>query len=190
MAMQSRRQNDESLSRILATAKQKAAPVEMWEPEHCGEIDIVIRRDGSWWHEGGRIARPELVKLFASVLRRDADGVHYLVTPVEKLAVTVEAAPFLAVTMERAREGEDQTLAFTTNVGDVVVAGEDHPVRVEIDAETGAPTPLLHVRGRLEALINRSVFYELAELAVRRGDEMGVWSGGQFFALGPAEQPR
>lgn len=186
--MQSRRQNDESLRRILATAKQKAAPVEMWEPERCGEIDIVIARDGSWRHEGSAIARPALVKLFASVLRKDGDGVHYLVTPAEKLAVTVETAPFLAVTMERAGDGEDQTLAFATNVGDVVVAGEEHPIRVEIDADTGEPTPLLHVRGRLEALIHRSVFYELAEIAVRRGDEMGVWSGGAFFTLGPAEE--
>nr|WP_022696958.1 DUF1285 domain-containing protein [Euryhalocaulis caribicus] len=186
MSDKSRRENDDSFTRLLAAARQKAAPVEMWEPEHCGKIDIEIRRDGSWWHEGGRITRLPLVKLFASVLRKDEDGKHYLVTPVEKMEIRVEAAPFLAVEMDRAGEGRDQILQFRTAVGDRVTAGPDHPIRVEIDPETGEPTPFVHVRGRLEALINRPVFYQLAELAEARDGRMGVMSGGEFFDLGPA----
>jgi hypothetical protein len=165
-------------------------PVERWEPAYCGEMDMVIRRDGSWHHEGTRIGRERMVRLFARILRKDEDGETYLVTPVEKIRIQVEAAPFLAVAVERAGEGQDQTLAFRTNLDDAVIAGTDHPIRVETGPD-GAPDPYVLIRGRLEALITRAAFYDLAAFAVPGQDEngnpvMGVWSRGVFFALGPA----
>ncbi len=165
-------------------------PVERWEPEYCGEMDLVIRRDGSWWHEGTRIGRERMVRLFARILRKDADGHTYLVTPVEKIRIEVEAAPFLAIAVERAGEGKDQTLALRTNLDDAVIAGPDHPIRVDAGHD-GAPDPYVLIRGRLEALITRAAFYDLAALAVPGEDEtgqsvMGVWSRGVFFPLGPA----
>jgi len=165
-------------------------PVERWEPEYCGEMDMVIRRDGSWWHEGTRIGRERMVRLFARILRKDEDGETYLVTPVEKIRIEVEAAPFLAIAVERAGEGKDQTLAFRTNLDDAVIAGADHPIRVETGPD-GAPDPYVLIRGRLEALITRAAFYDLAALAVPGQDEngqavMGVWSRGVYFPLGPA----
>jgi hypothetical protein len=164
-------------------------PVERWEPDYCGEMDMVIRRDGSWWHEGTRIGREKLVRLFARILRKDADGETYLVTPVEKIRIKVEAAPFLAVRADAAGEGRDQRIGFTTNMDDLIVAGPEHPLRVEL-GEGGEPEPYVHVRGRLEALITRAAFYDLADLAVEGETEtgetmMGVWSRGVFFALGP-----
>ncbi|XBQ15083.1 MAG: DUF1285 domain-containing protein [Oceanicaulis sp.] len=164
-------------------------PVERWEPEYCGEMDMVIRRDGSWWHEGSRIGREKLIRLFSRILRKDQDGETYLVTPVEKIKIVVEAAPFLAVRLDAAGEGKDQRIAFATNMDDLVVAGPDHPLRVEIGPD-GEPEPFVHVRGRLEALITRACFYDLAELAVEgEGPDgapvMGVWSRGAFFPLGP-----
>ncbi|MGX6647237.1 DUF1285 domain-containing protein [Maricaulaceae bacterium MS644] len=164
-------------------------PVERWEPEYCGEMDMVIRRDGSWWHEGTRIGREKLVRLFARILRKDADGETYLVTPVEKIRIKVEAAPFVAVRIDAAGEGRDQRIAFATNMDDLIVAGPEHPLRIEL-SEDGEPEPYVHVRGRLEALITRAAFYDLAELAVEgetvTGETMmGVWSRGVFFALGP-----
>jgi len=157
-------------------------PVHLWRPEHCGEIDIVIKASGEWLHEGAPIRRPALVRLFSTVLRRDPDGIH-LVTPVEKLKITVEDAPFVAVAVET--DGED--LVFTTNVGDRVRADAEHPIRVETDPATGEPRPYVHVRAGLDALIARNVFYELVGAA----DEcdkgtLGVTSGGVWFALGDA----
>ena len=159
-------------------------PVEKWEPDHCGKMDLVIKRDGSWWHEGTRITRERLVRLFSTILRKDADEKTYLVTPGEKIEIEVEAAPFIAVRADISGEGQDQRVAFLTNFDDAVVAGRDHPIRV------GEPEPYVHVRGRLEALINRATFYDLAEWAVEGEDEagrkvMGLWSGGVFFPLGP-----
>src|ERR1700742_535091 len=122
-------------------------PVHLWHPEHSGEIDIVIRRDGRWIHEGAQINREALVRLFSTVLRKDPDGFH-LVTPVEKMKITVEDAPFIAVRVDR--DGEN--LKFLTNVGDEVEAGPDNAIRVEMDAATGEPQPYLHVRRALEAL--------------------------------------
>jgi hypothetical protein len=164
-------------------------PVERWEPDYCGEMDMVIRRDGSWWHEGTRIGREKLVRLFARILRKDADGETYLVTPVEKIRIKVEAAPFLAVRVDAAGDGSEQRIAFATNMDDLIVAGPEHPLRVELGKD-GVPEPFVHVRGRLEALITRAAFYDLAELAVEgetgNGETMmGVWSRGVFFALGP-----
>ncbi|MDO1558268.1 DUF1285 domain-containing protein [Brevundimonas sp. 2R-24] len=155
-------------------------PVHLWNPPHCGDIDIVIRADGVWMHEGTPIGRAELVRLFSTVLRKDEDGI-YLVTPVEKLKITVEDSPFLAVRVDR--EGED--LVFTTDVGDQVRAGPENGLRVEL-GEGDEPRPYLHVRRGLEARLTRPVFYELVEMSVVRGRERGVWSGGVWFPLGDA----
>lgn len=159
-------------------------PVHLWNPSHCGEIDIVIKRDGRWVHEGATISREPLVRLFSTVLRKDPDGFH-LVTPVEKLKIQVEDAPFVAVRVDQAGEA----LRFVTNVGDEVEAGPDNPIRVETGAD-GEPRPYVHVRRGLEALIARPVFYELAELAQERdtpeGRCLGVTSNGAWFPIGPA----
>lgn len=166
-----------------AGAARGIPPVHLWNPAHCGEIDIVIRRDGVWMHEGSPIGREALVRLFASVLRKDPDGFH-LVTPVEKMKISVEDAPFLAVRVDRV--GDD--LKFTTNVGDEVVAGPQCPLRVEIDAATGEPSPYLHVRRGLEARLRRPVFYELVDMAqaqeTANGPELAVRSGGIWFPIG------
>lgn len=179
------------LDGIAAAAKQAPGrglpPVHLWNPPHCGEIDIVIKRDGRWLHEGAQINREALVRLFSTVLRKDPDGFH-LVTPVEKMRITVEDAPFIAVRVDR----EGDTLRFQTNVGDEVVAGADNPIRVDIGAD-GEPRPYVHVRRGLEALISRPVFYELVEMAEPRatpdGEVLGVGSNGAWFPLGPAEAP-
>lgn len=155
------------------------APVHLWNPDNCGEMDLVIRADGVWMHEGSPIGRPELVRLFATVLRKDPDG-YYLVTPVEKLRITVEDVPFRAVRVDR--RGED--LIFQTDMGERVAAGPEHPLRVETDPVTGEPAPYLHVRGDLEARIERPVFYELVEMAEIRDGRMTVRSGGREFPLG------
>jgi uncharacterized protein len=174
------------LSALLAYAGageetgRTAPPVHLWNPPHCGDIDIRIARDGTWFHEGSPIGRAPLVRLFSSVLRKDPDG-YVLVTPVEKLKITVEDVPFIAVRVDRTGEG----LRFVTNVGDAVTAGPEHPLRVETDPVTGEPAPYVHVRGGLEARLARPVFYELAEMASPRGEEMAVESGGAWFGLGP-----
>lgn len=155
-------------------------PVHLWNPEHCGDIDIVIRADGTWMHEKSPIGRKELVRLFSTVLRLDPDGYH-LVTPVEKMRIMVEDLPFRAVTMER--RGDD--LVFTTDVGDEVTADAGHPITVETDPVTGEPAPRLYVRRGLEARIVRTVFYDLVEMAQVVGGRLTVTSGGQAFALGP-----
>lgn len=169
---------------------RKLPPVEQWAPERSADIDMEIRADGSWWHEGGKINRQKLVRLFSTILRKDEDGSVWLVTPYEKVVVHVEDAPFVAVRVDRAGdEGAGQMLAFTTNVGDVVVAGPDNPLRVETDPETLEPSPYVRVRGRLEAKLTRAVFYDLAGMAVadpEGGNTLGVWSGGTFFSIGPA----
>jgi len=159
--------------------------VHLWNPTHCGDIDIVIRKDGLWFHEGSPIGREALVRLFSTVLRKDPDGFH-LVTPVEKMRITVEDAPFIATRVDAA----DGRLTFQTNVGDEVVAGPDNEIRVEMDEVTGEPRPYLHVRRGLEALITRPVFYELVELAQERdtpdGPRLEISSDGVWFPLGPA----
>ncbi len=149
-------------------------------------MDMVIRKDGSWWHEGARITRAPLIKLFSKVLRKDADGETYLVTPAEKILINVECAHFLAVRMDVQGEGRAQRLFFTTNTGEGIEAGRDHELRVETDPDSLEPTPLLHVRGRLEALLSRAVFYELVEYALEVDGQLGVYGGGVFFPLGPA----
>jgi hypothetical protein len=165
--------------------ERRLPPVHLWNPARVGDIDIVIRKDGAWVHEGGVIGREAMVRLFASILRKDPDGVC-LVTPHEKLRIRVEDAPFVAVRVDR----DGAALRFTTNVGDEVEAGPEHPIRVAAGAG-GEPRPYVHVRGGLEALITRPVFYELAEMAQARagprGPELGVASNGAWFVLGPAE---
>ena len=183
------------LDGVIAAAKQAPGrglpPVHLWNPAHCGEIDIVIKKNGLWLHEGTPIGREALVRLFSTVLRKDPEG-FVLVTPVEKLAITVEDAPFVAVRVDRRLDDEGgPVLRFVTNVGDEVDADPDHPIRVEMDAETGEPRPYVHVRAGLEALINRPVFYEVAELARERdtpeGPRMCVASHGAWFPVGPPE---
>lgn len=165
-------------------------PVHLWTPERSADIQMEIRADGSWWHEGSRIKRERLVKLFSRILRKDPDGQIYLVTPYEKVIVLVEDAPFIAVRVDRFGEpGRAQGLAFTTNLGDVVLAGGEHPIRVETDPETLEPSPYVLVRDGLEAKLSRPVFYELAEMAEAyegSAEQLGVWSQEQFFELGPA----
>ena len=166
-------------------AEKKLPPVERWNPERCGDSDMRILADGTWLYRGTPVGRQALVELFATVLRREADGGFVLVTPAEKLDIAVEDAPFVAVEVTSEGEGERRTLAFRTNVGDVVIAGPANPLRVENAG--GEPRPYLHVRGTLgnglEALVNRAVFYELAEMALE-ADPPGLWSGGTYFAFG------
>ena len=178
-----------SLDNVIAAAKPGPGgglpPVHLWNPAHCGDIDIVIKKDGLWFHEGTPIGREALVRLFSTVLRKDPDGFH-LVTPAEKMRITVEDAPFIAVRVDRV----GGVLRFLTNVGDEVEAGPGNAIRVEADPATGEPRPYLHVRRGLEARIARPVFYELVELAEERGapegPQLGVVSNGAWFPLGPA----
>jgi len=167
-------------------------PVHLWNPDFCGDIDMRIARDGTWFYMGTPIGRAPMVRLFSTILRHDEDGKYYLVTPVEKVGITVEDAPFIAITMQVSGEGEAQMLSFTTNVGDETVAGPDHPIRFEMDPESGEPAPYVHVRARLEALIARAVFYDLVELGVEHMYQgkrwFGVWSSGQFFPFMPADE--
>ncbi len=165
-------------------ADQRLPPVADWNPPHCGHSEMRIARDGSWYHQGGLISRETMVRLFASILRREADGSHVLVTPVEKLTIDVDDAPFVAVELKSDGTGEGRMLAFRLNTGDVVVAGPDHPLRIE--DRDGEPAPYLQVRGGMEARIARNPFYELAELALLEGQSpLGLWSNGRFFALEP-----
>lgn len=171
-----------------SAGKRGLPPVHLWNPDHCGDIDIVIKKNGLWFHEGTPIGREALVRLFSTVLRKDSDGFH-LVTPMEKMKITVEDAPFIAVRVDR----RDDVLSFTTNVGDEVEAGPDNPIRVETDPHTGEPRPYLHVRRGLEALIARPVFYELVEMArecdTAAGRRFCVTSHGEAFVVGPPFAP-
>lgn len=177
-----------ALAALVARAERaglEAAPVERWNPPYCGGIDMVIRSDGTWIHEGVPIRRAPLVRLFSSVLARNADGSFVLVTPGEKLGIRVEDAPFTAVEMVADPRSEGEVLVFRTNVGDVVEAGPDHPLRFE--AGEGGFRPYLLVRGRLEARLTRTLAYDLANLAQEAPDgALFVASGGARFALPPA----
>jgi hypothetical protein len=174
-----------------AARGRKLPPVERWNPPFCGDLDIRIGVDGTWFYLGSPIGRPGLVRLFASILRRDEDGKHYLVTPVERVGIRVDDAPFTAVRVDCRGAPADQILEFTTNVGDIVVAGPENPIRVDTNPRDLTPRPYIRVRGRLDALISRAVFYELVSLAEARmlpeGTTLGVSSLGVFFSLGRAE---
>ena len=167
---------------LVASAKVGGKPRQPILPNLnvCGDIGLKIARDGTWFYQGSPIGRKPLVKLFASVLRREGDG-FYLVTPVEKVPIVVEGEPFVAVEMTREGEGRDQRLTFRTNVDDVVTAGAAH--RIGFHAETGGHTPYVEVRNGLRARLARPVYYELAALAVETGEGTGVWSSGVFFAF-------
>lgn len=176
----------------LAAAAGKATkkgppPVHLWNPPFCGDIDMEIRRDGTWFYLGTPIGRLPLVKLFASILKRE-DGKYFLVTPVEKVGIRVVDAPFVAVDCEVSGTGADQVLCFTTNVGDEVTAGPENPIRV-IRAEDGEPSPYVHIRRGLEALIDRKTFYRLVDIATpapfKGEDWLGLTSQGQFFPIVP-----
>ncbi len=176
-----------SLDEIAALAGDvKLPPVERWHPKREGSIDVRIARDGTWWHEGGRIERVALMRLFSTILRREEDSSYVLVTPGETLAIEVEDAPFVAVELKSEGSGEERTLAFRLNTGDLIVAGKDNPIQLR-DSRDG-PLPYLHVRGGLEALVGRSVYYELVELAMAENkNPLGLWSSGVWFPLEEVE---
>jgi uncharacterized protein len=176
-----------SLAELARWADSDAPPpVEQWHPAHSGSIDIRISADGRWWHDGGEVTRPAMVRLFSRILRREADDGYVLVTPAEKLAIMVEDTAFLAVEVKAEGEGRDATLAFRLNTGDVVIAGPEHALSVAEDAD-GLPRPLLHVRGGLTARLVRTVWLELAEAALASGEEPpALWSSGVRFSLLPA----
>ena len=162
-------------------------PVHLWNPDFCGDIDMRIARDGTWYYLGTPIGRKPMVRLFSTILRRDGDD-YFLITPVEKVGIQVDDAPFVAVALEVQGQGEQQVLRFTSNVEDQVEAGPANPLRVVTDPVTQAPSPYVLMRSNLEALIHRNVFYQMVELAVPReidGEQwLGVWSGGEFYPIG------
>lgn len=162
-------------------------PVHSWNPPFCGDINMEIKRNGQWFYMGTPIGRPALVKLFSSILRHDDDGDYYLVTPVEKVRIRVEDAPFLAVLVEKHEADGLQYLKFTTQTGDVVIAGPEHPIRI-VFKDDQEPAPYVHVRDRLDALISRSVYYQLVEWGEERSEQgrtaLGVHSTGRFYVMG------
>lgn len=181
----------DSIAKSVKAAKSgELPPVHLWNPPFCGDIDMRIARDGTWHYEGSPITRPAMVRLFSTILRKDGDK-YLLVTPVEKLGITVDDAPFVAVDFDVSGNAATRVLRFTTNVGDHVSAGPDHPLRFVEDGETGEPSPYVMVRAGLEALIDRKSFYRLVELAdhhqIDGASWFGLWSGGAFFAIAPSD---
>jgi hypothetical protein len=175
---------------LVQTIRQNSgpAPVHLWNPPFCGDIDMRIASDGSWHYQNSPITRPAMVKLFSSILRLEDDGHYYLVTPVEKVRIRVDDCPFVAQLLEIEGKGKDQKLWFITNTKEKVLADQNHPIEVYIDPATDAPHPKLLCRSNLYALIARNVFYQLADLVEHgtlNGQSVpGVWSAGCFFALG------
>ena len=160
--------------------ERRLPPVDRWNPQRCGDSGMRIARDGTWYHEGRPIERPAMVRLFSTVLRREPDGRHVLVTPVEKLDIAVEGTAFRAVEMRREGEGREQRIALRLDSGDALIVGPEHPLRM-VESEHG-PSPRVLVRHGLEAELARPVYYELAELALAE-DPPGIWSDGAFFPL-------
>ena len=166
--------------------QRRLPPVDRWNPERCGHSRMRIARDGTWYHDGKPIRRPAMVRLFSTVLRREADGRHMLVTPVEKLEIDVDATAFRAVEMETEAEREQRRIALRLDSGDALIVGPDHPLRLVVDEH--GPSPRVLVRHGLEAELERPVYYELAEIALAEGHQPpGVWSDGAFF---PLDQPQ
>ena len=181
------------LGMVARDLKLGAPPLHLWDPPYCGEIDIRIAANGTWFHEGTPIGRPAMVKLFASIMIGEEDGRYFLVTPVEKVGIKVDDAPFQAVSLRVEDRGRaEQALMLTTNVGDEVTIGPEHPLTFKTDATTAGFKPYLLVRGRLKALVNRATTYDLVEAAEIKavgGTKMfGVRSGGVFFAMARADE--
>ena len=178
---------------VAEVAAKGAPPVHLWNPPFCGDLDMRIAADGTWFYLKTPIGRPALVKLFASVLKREGDK-YYLVTPVEKCGIVVEDAPFLAVELKVETQASRRILHFRTNVDDWVPCGPSHALRFEPEAGTGGLKPYLHVRRGLWAKVTRALFFDLVELGEERevaGRAMfGVTSMGEFFPMAPAEQVR
>lgn len=163
--------------------ERRLPPVDKWNPDHCGHSGMRIARDGTWFHDGRPIARPAMVRLFSTILRREADGGHVLVTPVEKLAIDVDCTAFRAVEMESEGSGRNRRIALALDSGDALLVGRDHPLTIVDDCD--GPSPRVAVRHGLEAELSRPIYYELAEIALNEGgDPPGVWSDGCFFPLG------
>lgn len=179
-----------NLPESVLGAAREPAPVHLWNPDFSGELDMHIARDGTWYHEGGPITRLALAQLFSGILRLEEDGRYYLITPVEKWAIRVDDAPFVAVRMEVEGQGTKQQLRFFTSLEHEVHAGTDHPITVAMDPTTGEPSPYVLLRDNLQALIHRNVFYQMAELTqeheVAGQVRQGVWSGGRFFPIDDA----
>lgn len=192
------RQSD-GLAALIARAEAEISPearglppVERWNPPFCGDIDMEIRADGTWFYMGTPIGRAPLVRLFSTILRKDEDGRTYLVTPVEKVGIKVADAPFLAVEMDAGERDGEPLLTFRTNVGDVVEAGADHPLRFVTVGDNSELKPYLMVRGRLEALVSRAVMYDLVALGetitINGRDMFCLRSGGEVFPVMPADE--
>lgn len=188
--------NDENIVKASAESLASAArlaskgglpPVQLWNPEFCGDLDMRIARDGTWFYLGTPIGRPALVRLFSTILRRDGDD-YFLVTPVEKVGITVDDAPFVAVDFNVTGSGPEQVLSFETNVGDTITAGHNTPIRVVRDADTGEPSPYVLVRANLEALIDRKSFYRLVDIGAHHDGWFGLWSSGTFFPIIPSDE--
>ncbi|MCM2562602.1 DUF1285 domain-containing protein [Lutimaribacter sp. EGI FJ00015] len=178
---------DSVMESVKAAQKGKGLPpVHKWNPPFSGDLDMRIARDGTWFYQGTPITRPGLVRLFSTILRKDGDK-YFLVTPVEKVGITVDDAPFVAIDFEKEGTGRDQTLTFHTNVGDQAIAGPQHPIRMERDEKTGEPSPYIMIRAGLEALIDRKSFYRLVEIGTHHDGWFGLWSGGEFFGMVPSD---
>ena len=182
---------DGLVASVKAASAKGPPPADKWNPPFCGDLDIRIARDGTWYYLGTPIGRAPLVKLFSSILKREGDD-YFLVTPVEKVGIKVDDAPLLATDFEATGTGRDQTLRFFTKTEDEAIAGPDHPIRVTRDPATGEPAPYILIRRNLEALIDRKSFYRLVDLGTNEqyGGQswFGLWSGGQFFPVIPASE--
>jgi hypothetical protein len=175
------------IASVKATKTRGLPPVHLWNPPFCGDLDIRIARDGTWFYLGTPFGRFELVKLFSSILKLE-DGKYFLVTPVEKVGISVDDAPFVAVDFEMSGTGSEQVLTFETHVGDFAVAGPEHAIRVVRDSETGEPSPYIMMRAGLEALIDRKSFYRLVDIGGHHEGWFGLWSSGQFFQVIPSDE--
>jgi hypothetical protein len=182
---------DDIAAAARAASKGGLPPIHKWNPPFCGDLDMRIARDGTWFYNGTPIGRAPLVRLFSTILKRE-DGKYFLVTPVEKVGITVDDAPFVAIDFEVAGTEENAVLTFQTNVGDQTAAGPEHPIRVIRDPESGEPSPYVHVRDDLEALIDRKSFYRLIDLGQHQDHDgvswFGIMSSGQFFPIIPSAE--
>jgi len=187
-----KKENTDSIVQAATKASKKGpAPVHLWNPPFCGDLDMRIARDGTWFYLGTPIGRAPLVKLFSSIIRKDGDD-YFLVTPVEKVGIIVDDAPFVAIDFDVENAGADQVITFHTNVGDSAIAGLENPIRVVRDEKTGEPSPYVLIRTNLEALIDRKSFYRLVDIGMTQmhegSDWFGVRSGGEFFPIIPAAE--